>query len=81
MDVIATLKQERERLRGDLEKIDAAIEILSGQMTHATNGASRPKTAGRHISAAGRRRLSEMMKRRWAERRKAKAGTKRAATK
>lgn len=79
MNVIASLKEERAKLQSDLNKIDAAIRILGGQESPLMNGASRPKTSGGHISAAGRKRLSALMKRRWAERRKAKPVGNRAA--
>ena len=61
--ILTDLKAQREHL-------GQAIAALSGT---ATSGRGRRGRKRRHnISAAGRRRLSLMMKRRWAERRKAK---------
>ena len=69
--IVKELKAERNRL-------DKAIAALDGANTtgasvsadeSASTGASSPRK--RHgISAAGRKRLSMLMKKRWAERRK-----------
>jgi hypothetical protein len=74
-NIVAQLKGERERL-------DAAIAALEGSGPRrrgrpAGSGAASSSTSSkpprRHMSAAARKRISEMMKRRWAERkRKAK---------
>jgi len=67
--VVSELKAERTR-------IDGAIRALEGL---SSNGAATSKLPNQaithspkrgHLSAAGRKRLSEMMKKRWAERRK-----------
>ena len=67
--IVTELEQERDR-------IDRAIALLRG--TNAAGGARqgaastaagfRPRRRG--MTAAGRKRLSELMKKRWAERRK-----------
>ncbi len=70
-NILNDLKRERERL-------DRAIAALEGPGGGRRRGrpagsvsAPRPR---RHMSAAARKRISEMMKQRWAERkRKAKA--------
>lgn len=69
--VLEDLKRERARL-------DAAIEALQGLGTGRKRGPGRPAGSGkkgkpgaRHMSAAARKRISEMMKKRWAERKKA----------
>lgn len=75
--IVAELKKERDR-------IDRAIAALDGISTNngarATKGRSRParpastrssrRSRKGHLTAAGRKRLSELMKRRWAERRR-----------
>jgi hypothetical protein len=72
--IVAELKKERDR-------IDRAIAALGGITTNnATKGsttATRPastrssrRSRRGHLTAAGRKRLSELMKRRWAERRR-----------
>jgi len=64
------------QLKAQRTQIDGAIATLEGL---ASNGASSNGTAKSatvqtrkrgHLSAAGRKRISEMMKKRWAERRK-----------
>jgi hypothetical protein len=74
--IVAELKKERERL-------STAIAALEGSSAKSTAGATanHQKTAGNNhhgsrLTAAGRKRLSELMKKRWAERRK-KASEKR----
>lgn len=62
--IISELEAERSRL-------DQAISALRGSMRGrrgVTNGRRRGR---RHLSAASKRRISEMMKKRWAERKKA----------
>lgn len=69
-DIVAELRKERTRL-------DSAIAALEGIGGPARRGrkpgvsygvAVKKRTGG--ITPAGRRRLSEMMKKRWAERRR-----------
>lgn len=71
-NILAQLKRERERL-------DAAIAALEGSGPRrrgrpAGSGASSSSASARrprrHMSAAARKRISEMMKRRWAERKR-----------
>ena len=70
--VLADLKRERARL-------DAAIDALQGLGSGRKRGPGRPAgsgkakngRSGRHMSAAARKRISEMMKKRWAERKRA----------
>jgi hypothetical protein len=74
--IIAALNEQRNKLQGQIDRIDSAIKALNGQEISGVNAAvGSAKTGGGHISAAGRRRLSQLMKKRWAERR-AKAGKK-----
>ena len=60
------------QLKDDRDRLDRAIRILETGTT-STNGALASKTGKRShgITAEGRRKLSEMMKKRWAERKKA----------
>jgi hypothetical protein len=74
--VVEDLKRERARL-------DAAIEALQGLGSGAKRGPGRPVgsgkakagATGRHMSAAARKRISMMMKKRWAERKRAAKST------
>jgi hypothetical protein len=74
--IVSELKAERNRL-------DKAIAALDGDRTTPTtvaknaismDGAQAPKKR-HHLTAAGRKRLSMLMKKRWAEKRK-KSGSK-----
>ena len=70
-NILADLKRERENL-------DRAIGALEGLGTQTRRrgrpagkqAAATPKRKRRHMSAASRKRISEMMKQRWAERKK-----------
>ena len=67
--IVADLKKERER-------IDRAIEALekvgspAGVSKRSGSGSTISNKKKRGLTPAGRRRLSLMMKRRWAERRR-----------
>ena len=68
--IVSELKKERDR-------IDRAIAALDGTHTKrtvapakASPSAGGPVSRRRGLTAAGRKRLSELMKRRWAERRR-----------
>ena len=68
--IVSELKKERDR-------IDRAIAALDGTHTKravapakASPSARGPVSRKHHLTAAGRKRLSELMKRRWAERRR-----------
>lgn len=67
--ILSDLKSERDR-------IDAAIQALEGG--RKGRGPGRPAGSGkrRTMSPAARRRISEMMKLRWAERKKKAKATK-----
>ncbi|HVZ17992.1 MAG TPA: hypothetical protein VG897_12790 [Terriglobales bacterium] len=66
--ILQQLKEERDRL-------DRAIEALEGGNTRGARIHSAVRTSG-GITAAGRKRLSELMKKRWAERKKKTASSK-----
>lgn len=70
--ILADLKRERDRLSAAI----AALEGSGGRRRGrpAGSGKSNAAPAGRrprrHMSAASRKRISEMMKQRWAERKR-----------
>lgn len=81
-DVIAVLREQRDRLMADVERIDTAISALSGSsgssrsprssrrsapVKPAVGGAGRKR---RKMSAAAKKAVSERMKNYWAERKK-----------
>jgi hypothetical protein len=69
-------------LRGERDRIDKAISALEGTFSKVAGSgvkhhkASAGKRKRGRLSAAGRKRISEMMKKRWAERRKKAAAKK-----
>ena len=73
MDIVAIvseLKRERDRLNRAI----AALEGTDGARTSSKRRAAptlvKAKKGGHRLTAEGRKRLSEMMKKRWAERRR-----------
>lgn len=62
-----------QQLRDERDRLSKAIDALEGQPS-SSRTASVGKKRRTGISAAGRRRLSEMMKARWAARRAQTAG-------
>lgn len=69
--IVAELKQELERIGraiGLLEQTEAPKR--RGRRPGSTVAASSTKLPRKGLTPAGRKRLSEMMKKRWAERRK-----------
>lgn len=73
--ILAELKSERDRINAAI----AALEALEGRASAGTarvaakSATPKPAVKKRKLTPAGRRRLSENMKRRWAERKKAAA--------
>ncbi len=75
-NILADLKRERDRLNSAIAALEGAgprrrgRPAGSGAGSGASSASRRPR---RHMSPAARKRISEMMKQRWAERkRKAK---------
>jgi len=64
--IISELESERDRL-------EQAISALRGSMSGSRGIAAvgNGRRGRRHLSAAAKRRISEMMKKRWAERKRA----------
>ncbi len=64
--IISELEAERDRL-------EQAISALRGSLggRRGPGAAGRGRRGRRRLSAAAKRRISEMMKKRWAERKKA----------
>ena len=67
-------EQILSELKSEVHRIDNAIAALDGGSTASVNSMPRAKrTHG--ITPAGRKRISDMMKKRWAERRKRSTGS------
>ena len=77
-----------EEIDSQISKLQQARELLAGSAAKAGKGRGRPKGSKnvktavkakprkRKISAEGRKRIAEAMKKRWAERRKLAAAAK-----
>jgi hypothetical protein len=79
--ILEQLRSERNRLDGAIQALEglntgrvrrgpgrpAGVARAAQQQSSATTGKRR---GPRHMSAAARKRISEMMKKRWAERRR-----------
>ena len=64
-------------LKAEIDRLQRAVAALDGaNTTRATVGTQEPASKGarvprkRHLTAAGRKRLSMLMKQRWAEKKK-----------
>jgi hypothetical protein len=82
--VVSELKRERDNLNRAIAALEGIAVTGATAAAAKTGAASRPaaKMAKKHnISAEGRKRLSEMMKKRWAERRRKLAATHRQSAK
>lgn len=85
--IVADLKKERDRIDRAIAALDRISTNNGARATKGRARATRPASTKAHrssrkghLTAAGRKRLSELMKRRWAERRrKASNGRKPAA--
>lgn len=62
--IISELEAERDRLEG-------AISALRGSLRGRGNTAGRGRRGRRRLSAAAKKRISDQMKKRWAERKRA----------
>ncbi len=68
-NIVAELKRERDRLDQAIAALDG-IGSARGRRGPAAGNGRRRRRGRRHLSADARRRISEMMKKRWAERRR-----------
>ncbi len=74
--ILADLKRERDRLHSAITALEGPGPRRRGRPKGSGKSTAAPaaKRPRRHMSAAARKRISEMMKQRWAERkRKAKS--------
>ena len=71
-NILADLKRERDRLNSAIAALEGTGPRRRGRP--AGSGAGSAASAGRrprrHMSPAARKRISEMMKQRWAERKR-----------
>ena len=63
--VLNELRRERHRVAGELKRLDAAIAAMKGLGRGAANASGR--TGRRRMSTAARKKLSRLLKQRWAQ--------------
>src|SRR6266404_8428956 len=68
--IVAELKRERDRLNLAIAALDGQATKSAARTSAVPHQATHTKKKGDHLTPAGRKRLSQMMKKRWAERRK-----------
>jgi hypothetical protein len=71
--IVTDLKRERDRLNraiAALAESDSSGVRLDMRVAPVRDAMQNGKGQGRHLTPAGRKRLSEAMKKRWADRRK-----------
>jgi hypothetical protein len=72
--IVAELEAERDRLEQAIILLRERNGTATARKAIATNGKVSSRSRARGLTPAGRKRLSELMKKRWAERkRKAKS--------
>jgi hypothetical protein len=67
--IVSELKREKDRLNRAIAVLEGTDGARTGSGKRGAPTLDKAKK-GRHLSAEGRKRLSEMMKKRWAERRR-----------
>lgn len=67
--IVSALKDEKHRIDQALAALEGVPSDGAGNRSLNDNTVARGKKVG-HLSIEGRRRLSELMRKRWAERRK-----------
>jgi len=68
--IVAELKRERDRLNRAIAALDGQSPQYAAKTSAVPNRATRSKKKVDRLTPAGRKRLSDMMKKRWAEKRK-----------
>jgi hypothetical protein len=69
--IVKELKRERDRLNTAIIALEGTdLPPTPPKASSATNVPAPPAKKRRHLTAEGRKRISDMMKKRWAEKRK-----------
>jgi hypothetical protein len=75
--IVKELKRERDRLSTAIAALEGTdLALTPRKSSAASNLAATPRKKRRRLTPEGRKRLSDMMKKRWAERKKASRGGK-----
>jgi hypothetical protein len=73
--IVAALKKERESIDRAIAALDGTATIGKAAKRESKVSKGHRRSRRGHLSAAGRKRLSDLMKRRWAQRRRKSAKT------
>jgi anti-sigma factor RsiW len=68
--IVAELKRERDRLSQAIAALEGQSPKAAAKRSAVSHRAARGKKKRGHLTPAGRKRLSDMMKKRWAEKKK-----------
>ncbi len=69
--IVKELKRERDRLNTAIEALEETdLPPTPPKVSPTGNVPAPPAKKRRHLTAEGRKRISDMMKKRWAEKRK-----------
>ena len=68
--IVAELKRERDRLSRAIAALEGESPKATAKRSAVPHRAARGKKRGGRLTPEGRKRLSDMMKKRWAEKRK-----------
>ena len=77
--IVSELKRERDRLNRAIAALEGTDGVRASSEKRAVPTLVKAKKRGHRLTAEGRKRLSEMMKKRWAERRRKSAVGRKAA--
>jgi hypothetical protein len=64
------LREERKQAQAQVEKLNEAIAVIEGLAGGTRTRSAQGRRAGRTLSAAARKRISEAQRARWAQRKK-----------
>ena len=68
--IVAELEEERDRLDQAINLLRELDQTATARKAITTNGKLSTRSRARGLTPAGRKRLSELMKKRWAERKR-----------
>jgi hypothetical protein len=68
--IVAELKRERDRLSRAIAALEGQPPKAAAKSSAVPHRAARSKKRGGRLTPEGRKRLSDMMKKRWADKRK-----------
>jgi Spy/CpxP family protein refolding chaperone len=68
--IVAELKRERDRLSRAIAALEGESPKAAAKKSSVPNRAAHSKKRGGRLTPEGRKRLSDLMKKRWAEKRK-----------